>query len=402
MKTLGARLPTSTFGLVCLCVFALPFAAIGTAMAYVTLRTLLMVMVMQGWPTVPATLQNVELAASGSTERVVASYTYAFNGQQYAGKRVSLYGPDDLGSFHRDAYRELHDYLSRQAPYPLHVNPRAPTESILMPVLRWEALGFHLVFVVLFGGAGWGLIVAAGLRLRKARKEAVLIQRYPNEPWKQRVEWSSSRIESSQRGAAMGEILLAVLWNVTTFPVLVIIPREVASGRYVALTFLVVPLAGVGFVYWAFVQLARAKRFGKTYLQLDTMPGRPGEQLRGHIYAPEALEEAANASLNLRCERQYQVSSTNRGTRTVTEVLWTSDSATPVIRGQTPTGDVMLAVALEIPAGLPDSSRGPGDQYLWLLSASAPLKGADFAAEFEVPMFQVPRGARAAPEAHGR
>jgi hypothetical protein len=47
----------------------------------------------------------------------------------------------------------------------------------------------------------------------------------------------------------------------------------------------------------------------------------------------------------------------------------------------------MLAVAIEVPAGSPSSARGPGDEYVWLLSASAPLKGADFAAEFEVPVF---------------
>jgi hypothetical protein len=378
----------------CLSLFALPFAAIGTGMAYLTLHSLLAVMVMQGWPTVPATLQNVELKASGQrAQRVAASYSYVFEGQPYTGKRVSLYGADNLGSFHQDAYRELHDYLSRQAPYPLHVNPRAPGESILMPVLRWEALGFYLVFAVLFGGAGWAVITSSFLAFRRMRKEAILIQQYPNEPWKQRVEWADSRIRSSQGVDAIVETCVAVFWNAATFPVLLIIPRQVSGGRYVALTFLAIPLVGVGLVYWAFVELVRAKRFGKTYLHLDTMPGRPGEPLRGQVYAPEALGEAANATLTLTCERRYQVSSGSRGTETRTEMVWTKDSATPVNRGQTPTGDVMLAVAIEIPAGLPDSSRGPGDQYLWLLSATAPLKGTDFAAEFEVPVFDLPRGA---------
>jgi hypothetical protein len=373
-----------------LSLFALPFAAIGTAMACLTLHILLSLMIMQGWPTVPATLQTVELksaSATSSAAQAVASYTYVFNGQSYTGKRVSLYGADNLGSFQRDAHAKLEDYRSRQAPYPVHVNPRAPAESILMPVLRLESIGFLLVFAVLFGGAGWGIIVSASLRLRKLRKEAVLIQEYPNEPWKQRVEWSDGRIASSQAADAIGQIFLAVFWNVASFPVVLIIPREVAGGRYVALTFLVIPLAGAGLAYWALVSLARARRFGKTYLQLDTLPVRPGAQLRGHVYAPRALEEAASAALTLTCERRYQVSGASRGDTTRTEVVWTKGSAAPVLRGQTSTGDVMLAVAIEVPAGSPSSARGPGDEYVWLLSASAPLKGADFAAEFEVPVF---------------
>jgi hypothetical protein len=364
-------------------------------MAFLTLHTLLDVMIMQGWPTVPATLQSVELKASGQrAQKTVAAYTYVFEGQAYTGKRVSLYGADNLGSFQEDAYRDLQDHLSRQTPYPVHVNPKAPTESILMPVLRWEAVGFYLVFAVLFGGAGWGIIATSVLAVRRMRKEAVLVQQHPNEPWQQRVEWAGPQIGSSQTADAIVETCLAVFWNAATFPVPLIIPREVAGGRYVALTFLVVPLVGIGLAYWALVELARARRFGKTYLRLDTMPGRPGERLRGHVYAPEALGEAPNATLTLTCERRYEVSS-SRGTETRTEVVWTHTSDTPVVRGQTPTGDVMLAVAIELPTGLPDSSRGPGDRYLWLLSASAPLSGADFAAEFEVPVFASPRGAAA-------
>jgi hypothetical protein len=387
---LTSRLPTSISSLRFLSVFALPFAVIGTVMAYVTLHTLLSVLIMQGWPTVPATLQTVELKASsgsGQAERAAASYSYSFDGQEYAGKRVSLYGADNLGSFQRDTYQDLQDHLSRQEPYPVHVNPKAPAESILLPVLRWEVVGFSLVFVVLFGGAGWGIIASAVLRIRKLRQEAILVEQYPHEPWKHRVEWSSGRIASSQVADAIGQTFLAVFWNVASFPVALIVPREVANGRYVALTFLAIPLVGAGLIFWAVISMARARRFGRAYVTLDTMPGRPGESLRGHIYAPKALEEAAHVGLTLTCERQYQASSGNRGTTTKTHVVWTNDSTTPVIRGQTSTGDVMAAVDIGIPAGLPSSLRGSGDEYVWLLSATAPLKGADFAAEFEVPVF---------------
>ena len=86
----------------------------------------------------PATIESVELQSAGqSAKKVVASYTYTIDGKQYTGHRVSLYGPDNLGTFYEDVSRELHDYLARKTPYPAHVNPKDSRESVLKPVLRW-------------------------------------------------------------------------------------------------------------------------------------------------------------------------------------------------------------------------------------------------------------------------
>jgi len=48
---------------------------------------------MQAWPTVPATLDTVELQyPSQHTEKVVAAYRYVVQGATRQGKRVSVYG----------------------------------------------------------------------------------------------------------------------------------------------------------------------------------------------------------------------------------------------------------------------------------------------------------------------
>jgi Protein of unknown function (DUF3592) len=394
MRAIGSRLPTALGRLGCITLLAVPFAAIGTMTAVLTLRTLLRVATMQGWPTVPATIQSVELQSAGqSAKRVVASYTYMVDGKQYTGHRVSLYGPDNLGSFYEDVSSELHGYFARREPYPAHVNPKDPRDSVLKPVLRWTAIGFYLVFTVLFGGFGWALIIASIARLVRAHNEAVLMDQFPKEPWKWRVEWLKPAIKSSQGIDAITEICIAIFWNAATFPVLLVIPREVANGRYLALTFLVIPLIGIGLVGWAFVALARATRFAGTSLRLETMPGRPGAQLRGHISAPKALAGAPDVLLTLRCERTYVGSLPSGGTTTRnpgatgTEDIWRFDWPGRTVSGQHPSGEVTVPVAVDLPRGYPNSWRGPGDQFAWFLSASAPLKGADFSVEFEVPVF---------------
>jgi hypothetical protein len=388
MRTLGTRVQISNSRLGCLSLFAVPLTAIGTFLAFLILRTLVMVAMMQGWAIVPATLRTVELSDSGSSSNlVVASYDYIFQGQQYSGHRVSLYGADNLGSFHEDTYRELHEYLARNEPYPVHVNPKAPAESILKPVLRLEVIGFYLVFAILFGGVGWGLTLASCSKFIKVRKEARLIEQYPGEPWKHRVEWIGSRIKSTQGIDAVMETSLAVFWNVATFPIFLIVPREMSNGRRGALAFLVVPLIGVGLAYWALAAIARAKRFGMTYLQLETMPGRPGEPFRGSIHAPRALEQASTVALTLKCEQDFAGPSSGGQSRIAIRELWRWDSTTPIARGQSPDGGVILAVDIAIPAGLPDSRRGQSDQVRWLLSAVADVPGAGFSIEMEVPVF---------------
>ena len=98
------------------------------------------------------------------------------------------------------------------------MNPKDPRESVLKPVLRWTAIGFYLVFTVVFGGLGWALIIASIARLLRAHNETVLMNQFPNEPWKWRVEWLKPAIKSNQGFDAITEICFAIFWNAATFP----------------------------------------------------------------------------------------------------------------------------------------------------------------------------------------
>jgi hypothetical protein len=384
----ASRLPSSLLGLGLTAVLASPFALIGTVLAHRTVWTVVTTWTMQGWPTAPATLQHVELEAQGSnSRRTRATYSYLVDGRSFNGKTVTLYGADNLGSFQQRAYDELQGYLSRQAPYPVHFNPREPGESILMPVVRWEAVSFSLIFVVLFGGAGYGLLIGAYSGYRRLRIEAALVAQYPNEPWRHRIEWSTGRIQSDQNSAARGAVILAVMWNVCSWPMVFAVPEKLQAGEYGGLLLLLFPALGLGLVYWAIVSLARARRFGNTWLELDTFPARPGEHLRGRVFAPAALGEAAEVRLTICCEKNVKVSG-DKGTTTRSETLWEQEASAPVVQGQSSSGDSLLKIDFPIPRDLPDSSQDRNEWFAWRLTALAELAGADFEAKFEVPVFK--------------
>ncbi len=356
-----------------------------TLMLFLILRTLVMVATEQNWTVVPATIVDVQQKTSTrGTFRVAVTYEYVFQGQTYTGHRVSLYTADNFGNFYQQAFATLLDYHDRQKTFPAHVNPKNPSEAVLMPVLRWEAIGFYLVFALVFGGAGWGIGIKAWLRYRTARQEAILVQQHPGEPWKQRVAWATPHIESTKAADAVTESCIAIMWNAAMFPVLIVVPREVADGNHFALTFLILPAAGAALIWWALVALARARRFRGTYLELESTPAQPGTELRGTIHVPKALAESRKVSLSLRCESDDIATDPESDA----EAAWSAESTAPVILDQAK-GEATIAIAIPIPARLPHSSRVAGKHVAWLLSANAKLTGADFSAEFEVPVFKI-------------
>ena len=93
-----------------------------------------MVAIEQNWTVVPATIVDVQMPRSTrGTLKVAATYQFVFQGQTYTGHRVSLYTADNFGNFYKQAYATLRDYHDRQKAFPAHVNPKNPSEAVLMP-----------------------------------------------------------------------------------------------------------------------------------------------------------------------------------------------------------------------------------------------------------------------------
>lgn len=131
---------------------------VGTLMTIQVMLTGVRITRMSGWPTVPATLEQVELHRPGSaTSRslsVGARYHYTIDGRTFTGARVSIYQPDSVGPFFQRTYDDLHARLERKESVPAHVNPADPSEAVLLPVWRPELMAFQLAIVGLAWGAG--------------------------------------------------------------------------------------------------------------------------------------------------------------------------------------------------------------------------------------------------------
>ena len=388
---------SSWTGLGCLCLFALPFAGVGVFMGYLTAATLVEWVAMRSWVPVEAEIVSVNLqqnsGSDSTTYEVTASYRYVVNGREYTGSRVALHsGSDNIGDYHHDIYAELSGY--RGETFRCFVDPHSPSDAVLFRDLRVGLLGFYMLFVVLFGGAGVGMIAAGLSGSRKEKRRDELEAAYPDEPWLQNEDWNEGRIRSSTKAAFITAAVFAGVWNVISMPVLVFAHDEIFDpDNRIALVALLFPAIGIGLFVWAARSLIRWRKFGESTLELRTIPGVIGGPVEGTIRTSVDIRPQTGFDVTLSSIHRYRSGSgKNRSTRE--KVLWQKSYRVALDRS-----GAGIPIAFQVPYECEATDGGDSDnQRIWKLEVKADVVGVDYHVEFEVPVFRTEHSSEHAPE----
>jgi hypothetical protein len=388
-----ANRPPSSLPMGCLALFAVPFAAVGVGMCVWIICTLVTYFSAQNWVETPATIVRTELKSfrgKSTTYQVTADYTYQFGGQAYTGHRVSLNGdPDNLGSFHQDAYRELSGYQKSKKPFRCYVNPAQPDEALLYRDLRWEMLALQMIFALVFGAIGFGMLIGGLMSYKTSRAEAALAAAHPNTPWMWKTDWAAGSMVSSSKGVMVAALLLAVFWNVVTAPLWLVLPGEILNkGHRWALLGLLFPAIGLALIGWAVYSFLRWRKFGQSVFQMASVPGVVGGQLAGVVRTSAKIRPEDGFHLLLRCVRRITTGS-GKQRSTVEHTLW-EDEGTVMHELLEDQAEVSaIPVEFQIPFDCqPSDGRNSDDQTIWRLTASAAVPGIRYSATFEVPVFR--------------
>lgn len=378
----------------CLALFALPFAAVGVGMGWWLFSTLAKCHAATSWAETPARILEVNLRSSrgskSTTYKCEARYAYVYDGRAYESDRVSFYGgSDNIGSFQRDIYEEISRHRSGgsdvEATYRCYVNPADPREAVLFRGVRAGMAAFQSVFVLAFGGVGFGLLVGALTGGRTERRRRELEQAHPGEPWKWREDWAAGVIRADTRGTVF-IACFAVFWNVVSVPLSwMAVTQALKTQHYAALLILLFPLIGALLAWWAVHSVLVTMRFGKAVLRLGAVPGVTGGKLAGIVQLPERLRPEDGFHVTLKCTRTVTTGSgKNRSTQQV--VLWeasqdiASDASRNLVQSAIP---VLFAIPYDQPSTDPHATAPVN----WRLEVSATNPGVDLSVTFKVPVF---------------
>ena len=378
-----------------LIIFSLPFITVGSIASYFAVSTVIEALQVRAWAKVPAVITDAQLESHYSkrttTYRAKATYRYSWTGVTYTGNRVSLHeSADNFGSFQQDSYRELRKYQQSGQAFTCHVNPRDPRQSVLYPKLRWGMLMVYLIFAVIFSAVGYGMMFGTVIALRRERFASLYSGTASDKPWLQRPEWHSLILHPQTKSAMVGIWLVAIFWNAISFPILFVVPAELERGRYLALLGLFFPAVGTYLIYRACNTTLRWRKYGRTWLQLTSIPVRRGANWEARVYAAAPIESVSGrVQAILRCtESRSEYRRSNHGSKSkrVSTVLWEASSDSTVFRESQRAS--IIPVKFNIPENVPSTSAPEAEtQVTWELELKAEVPGVNFGAVFALPVY---------------
>lgn len=372
-------------------VLGLPFFCIGVGfLLFSVIPTLNEGWEMASWPSTTATLTQARLNSSSSdgttTYGVEASYHYRVNGRDFNNDRVAINsGNDNIGDFQQQLGERLERHYRNEQPVTVYYNPNDPSDALLDRNIRWELLAFKLIFVVVFGGVGFALLIF-GLRGKKVIDSPEVQQK----PWLRRAEWFDNRIRSGARSGLYMIWVFAILWNLISSPGAFMFTTVWEEEGKVALLILLFPVIGLFLLVWAIRKTMEWKRFGYTPLQMDPFPGAIGGDVGGEIdlhipFDPKMVCEVTLSSL------YSYVSGSGKNRSRHERVEWQDSGFARVERSA---NGVKVLFRFAVPEGHHESEEHSNSYYLWRLNLKSELPGVDLDRDFEIPVYKTGEHAR--------
>ena len=240
-------------------------------------------------------------------------------------------------------------------------------------------------FFTAFSVSFFAIIFAA---VRSTARAASLQASAPDQPWLWRPEWSARRIPDQRRGPAF-LWTFAIFWNAVAIPLSLLVVREWTKQQNpLLLLALIFPAIGLALIIAATYTSLRRMKFGASVCTIESVPIRRGHNFHGEIEMRGDAVPDEGYRLRLACVRRVIRGRGKSQSVEETPIAQqeTRVSAASVMR--LATGGVRIPFSMTaLSEGQACDIRNPRDQILWRLEATAEMPGIDYAASFELPVF---------------
>ena len=367
--------------------FALPFAGVGVWMLWSIGSTIHDAWRMSDWVQVEATLTSggyeTHSGDDSDTHEAYAEYYYTYQGRRFTADRVGLSsGADNIGSYQEEIGRNLRAAHARGEAILVYVNPGNPTEAVIDRGIRWGLLGFKSIFLIVFGGVGFGIIIAVWRAAPDKNKEDLV---YTDKPWLLNDDWQTNTIRSTSKASMWGAWVFAIFWNaISSITPFIAYEEIVEKQNYIALIALVFPLVGIGLLVWAIRRTLEWRRFGPAPIMMDPFPGSIGGHVGGTIDVNLPFDPNARFRLTLTNIHSYE-SGSGKNRSQKEKALW-QDAI--VAHAEPGIQNTRLTFRFDVPEGQSPSDTEKDDSYhLWRLNLAADLPGTDIDRDYEIPVY---------------
>jgi len=375
--------------------FGLPFFAVGLFMLYSIITTFYQAQSATKWAVVPAQILDARLDSSysdGSTSyEAKATYQYQYQGRFYTNSKVGLGamfgdgGSDNIGSYQEDMGHKLQRMYNNNQPIDVFVNPNNPSEAVIDPQIRWAMVGFKLVFVIIFGGVGFGIIIYG---VKSACPADAKDPKYQLQPWLADKNWQTSVIRSDAKMTLYVAWGFAIFWNaISSFIPFVIYDEAIKGSNQGAWFAVIFPLIGLGLLYWAVKETLKWRKFGITPLTMHPFPGEIDGDVAGFIDIKIPYQR--NVQYKVKLHNLYTwVSGSGKNRSRHEEIKWAAEDQTrPSEMGNAGT---RISFRFKVPAAVNESDVTNKSQsyYFWRLNVSADMPGVDFDRNFTIPVYR--------------
>ena len=242
------------------------------------------------------------------------------------------------------------------------------------------------LFGLVFSSVGFGLMFGAIWGRKKLRQTAELQARNPDKPWLLRPDWAAGKIKSTFT-APIGFLLLwSFLALAMTAPALLAIPVELKKGNHLVLVVLLFPAVALSLLGYSFVKWRSRRRFGDCFFEPAQIPAPLGGTLEGMIVTGTRLQLEQALHLKISCIRR-----TASGEDTRENILWQDEK---IFKAEARLPDPEpshsgIPVFFKLPADQPECYARGNESVFWRLEAKSKMRGPDFSAVFDVPVFKV-------------
>jgi hypothetical protein len=282
--------------------------------------------------------------------------------------------------------------------------------AVIGVLIVWRAIqyfqagtiGQGLVFFafgLIFAAIGFGLMFAT---ITAERRRKAIHAKWDartdggRKPWLVRDDWAAGKIKSTAGAQWKFLLVVGVIFTGITGAISVAaIPSGLAHGKPQVLFALIFPLIGLGILIVAARAWQARRRFGDCFFEPAQVPALLGGSLDGVILisVPITLEDNLYLKLSCLCRT---VSGSGKERTAREDVLWDDEKVLRQDAGlsSTSAGGSEIPVHFRLPSNQPESVPRGNPAITWRLAAKSKMRGPNFGATFEVPVFRAAGAAK--------